>query len=189
MGSTVLFGRGTANNTILRLLCLADEEKELVFTIAPPEIMAKIIAVLRDAPDLCRKVPGVGIELKLDFFTHLRSGMQINDNPRDDMNTAHTLICTIVNAGLADDIMQAARAAGARGGTILKARGTGTAEDTSFFGITIVPEKELLLILVKREIEETILAAIRNCPEISQPGVGIVFALPAEQFFPLGKKD
>ena len=101
--------------------------------------------------------------------------------------STHELISVIVNAGFADDVMAAARKAGATGGTIINARGTGREEDVKFFGITIVPEKELLLILTTRETAPSILEAIRTQPYLTEPGMGIAFCMPVEQFMPLGK--
>lgn len=192
-GSTVLLGRGTAQNRWLLYLGLADTEKELVFTIASREEMPPIIAALRDSPDICSKVPGIGFTLDVSYFLH--SG-KIDYKPvktlahslgGDNMGE-HELICVITNYGFADDIMHAARAAGAKGGTIIKARGTGTEEDSSFFGITIVPEKEMLMILARRDESLPIMEAVRNCSCLATPGVGIVFCMPVENFFPLGKK-
>ena len=65
-----------------------------------------------------------------------------------DTERKFDLIVTIVNRGFADEVMNAARAAGAHGGTILWARGSGVHETEKFFGISIQPEKELVLILV-----------------------------------------
>ena len=100
--------------------------------------------------------------------------------------SSHELICVIANTGYADDIMDSAREAGATGGTIIKARGTGTQDDGSFFGITIVPEKEMVMIVVKSGQYERILSAVKDCPCLTETGVGIVFSLPVEGFFPLG---
>lgn len=61
------------------------------------------------------------------------------------------LIVTIVNRGYSDEVMDAAREAGAQGGTILYSRGAGVHETETFFGIPIQPEKELVLILAKEE--------------------------------------
>ena len=66
------------------------------------------------------------------------------------MPSGYKLITVIVNSGYADDVMAVAKKAGASGGTILGARGTGTEEDVKFFGITLVPEKEILLIVSGR---------------------------------------
>lgn len=189
-GSTVLLGRGTAENRILRMLCLADTEKELVFTIATRSMMPAIITAMREAPDICGKVPGIGFTLAVGDFMRAGPG---NPNPQNLQErsmplTKRKLICVIANRGLADDIMIAARSAGARGGTILKARGTGTERDGSFFGITIVPEKEMAMILTPESEAPAILKAIAGCPCLAEPGTGIVFCLPVEDFFPLGAK-
>lgn len=195
-GSTVLMGRGTAQNRILQLLCLADTEKELVFTVASLQEMPGIVRALRSAPDLCKKMPGIGFIVNVNMFFHARDTAEMIDskarhenNPDNTMKCEfeHELICVIANAGFADDIMRSARAAGATGGTILKARGTVNEQDSSFFGITIVPEKEMVLILVKRNSLEGILAAVRNCPCLTEPGAGIVFCMPVDSFFPLGQ--
>lgn len=103
-------------------------------------------------------------------------------------NDENALVCAIVNSGLADDLMQAARDAGAKGGTILRARGTGRDEDTSFFGITIVPEKEVLIILTPVSEKDAITSAIEGSDSLTQPGVGVIFTVPVEKFFPLGQK-
>lgn len=195
-GSTVIFGRGTARNRFLQLLGLADTEKELIFTLASRGEMADIINILR-SKKLSKKNSGVGLVLSVITFLRAGTQSQSENRPEDgdlkmgpvtQTDTKHQLICVIVNTGYGDDIMLAARKAGARGGTIVKARGTGTEQDSSFFGITIVPEKEMILILVKREIGDKIMQAIRSSKYLSEPGVGIVFKMPVEDFFPLGLK-
>lgn len=191
-GSTILYGRGTANNRILQLLGLADTEKELVFTIATKSDLQKIIAALRDDPDLCKKMPGIAFVVDIESF--MRSG-QLNgtiQNGHAHMNTtatSHILTCVIVNTGFADDIMLEARKAGAPGGTIIKARGTGKEEDSKFFGITIVPAKEMVLLLTRRDLAPKILDAVKSCPCLEEPGVGIIFQMPVEDFFPLGRAN
>ncbi len=104
-------------------------------------------------------------------------------------HTPHTLITCIVNHGLADEVMAAARSAGATGGTILSARGTSTEEDAKFFGYTLVPEKEMLLILVGAALTGTVLEAIRALPILSEPGVGIAFSCDVERFVIFGKPN
>lgn len=189
-GCTILFGRGTGSNNILRLLGLADMEKELVFTVSDRQLMPRIIQVLKNTPDLCRKVPGIGFVIDvLSFFrpSDVDDKETIFPKGRNQMEqSGHELICAIVNAGLADDIMHDARKAGARGGTILRARGTATGQDSNFFGITIVPEKEFLMILSSRAQADTIAEAVASAKCLSEPGSGVVFRMPVEYFFQLG---
>lgn len=104
-------------------------------------------------------------------------------------HTPHTLITCIVNHGLANEVMAAARRAGATGGTILSARGTSTEEDAKFLGYALVPEKEMLLILVGAALTGTVLEAIRALPILAEPGVGIAFATDVERFVTFGNPN
>lgn len=102
-------------------------------------------------------------------------------------NTTHKLITIIVNRGFAEDAMDAARKAGAGGGTIINARGTAKEGDAKFFGMEIIPEKDMIFVLAENEKADAILEAVRTLPCLSKPGSGIAFASPAENFTLLGK--
>ncbi|MGI6153659.1 MAG: P-II family nitrogen regulator [Christensenellaceae bacterium] len=90
------------------------------------------------------------------------------------------LIITVVNRGFADDVMDAAKEVGASGGTVLYARGTGVHEAETFFGITIQPEKEVVLILTEYEKRKDIMKAIARGAGLLKEGKGMSFSLPVE---------
>lgn len=92
----------------------------------------------------------------------------------------YDLIITVVNRGFADSAVEAAKKAGAQGGTIFYARGTGIHEVEKFFGITIQPEKEVVLNLVKHQLTKQIMHAIVDEAGLGTPGRGLSFALPVE---------
>ncbi len=96
------------------------------------------------------------------------------------MNFEHEMIVCIVNAGFSDDVMSAARECGARGGTVLHARGTANSEAETFFKITIQPEKEVVMILVPTAIKEDVLHAIYRNVGLKTPGQGIAFSMPVD---------
>ena len=96
----------------------------------------------------------------------------------DERKSAYALIVTIVNRGYADDVMDAARNAGARGGTIMYARGAGLNETESFFGISIPPEKEMILIVADNELRLGIMQAIARKVGLNSEGAAITFSLP-----------
>ena len=98
------------------------------------------------------------------------------------------MITIIVNIGYADDIMDAARKAGARGGTVTHARGTGTADDVKFMGVEIVPEKEMILILSEAEQAEKIISAISSLKCLDEPGIGIIYTQDVSDFKNLDPK-
>jgi len=106
---------------------------------------------------------------------------------RDRMESGNTLITAIISHGQADEIMRVARQAGARGGTILNARGTGTEDDVKFFGISLAPEKEMLLIVAENRDKNAILEAVGKLSIFSKPGGGVVYTQNVEQFIVLGQ--
>lgn len=99
------------------------------------------------------------------------------------------LIITVVNRGFADNVMDAAKAAGAQGGTVLYARGTGVHEAQKFFGITIEPEKEVVLILVGTEERNRIMKAICKGAGLSTEGNGISFSLPVDDVMGMARLE
>ena len=90
----------------------------------------------------------------------------------------HEVIFAIVNAGYADQAMDVARAQGARGGTILNARGVARENEAAFFGITIHAEKEVLMLVVEKGIRDGILNALYKEMGMDKKAQGIVFTLP-----------
>ena len=97
------------------------------------------------------------------------------------MNTfTHELIMCIVNAGFSDTVMEAAKDAGARGGTVLNGRGTANKEAESFFHIAIQPEKEVVMILVDAKIKDAVLHALYQKAGLDTMGRGIAFSLPVD---------
>ena len=90
----------------------------------------------------------------------------------------HEVIFAIVNEGYADDVMEIAREEGVRGGTILNARGVVNQEAAAFFGITLHSEKEILMMVVEKDIRDRVLNAIYQRMDLSHKATGIVFSLP-----------
>ena len=89
------------------------------------------------------------------------------------------MINIIVNKGYAEDAMAAARKAGAGGGTVVLGRGTAKEGDEKFFGVEIVPEKEMLVILAEQSKAEAVVEAIQNLECFSKGGSGVAGPAPA----------
>lgn len=95
-------------------------------------------------------------------------------------NYQHEVIFCIVNAGYSEAVMDAAKEFGARGGTVIHARGTANKEAEKRFEITVTPEKEMVMILVPTEIRDDILHALYRSVGLKTPGQGIAFAMPVD---------
>ena len=100
----------------------------------------------------------------------------------------HEVIFAIVNSGFADDVMEVARAQGVRGGTILNARGVAREEAAAFFGITIHAEKEILMMVVEKDIRDKVLNAIYKEMGMAKKAKGIAFSLPVSDVAGLAAK-
>ena len=92
--------------------------------------------------------------------------------------TEYEMIFCIVNAGFADNVMDAARRAGARGGTIMHARGTASKEAEERFQLTISPEKDMVMIVVPVSIKDNVLKALYDDVGLGSAGQGIAFSVP-----------
>lgn len=90
----------------------------------------------------------------------------------------HEVIFAIVNSGFAEDVMELAREQGARGGTILNARGVVREDAAAFFGITLHEDKEILMMVVERDIRDRVLNAIYKEMGMAKKAKGIAFSLP-----------
>ncbi len=193
-GSTILLAKEFADSAVIRALGIGDNRKEVVLTLLPEELVDQVFEVLTYFKRKRRFPCGKAVLIDVNNIIHHNDvnaqfeGAEEVSERRKTMDSPHTLITCIVNKGNADEVMEAARKAGATGGTVLAARGTGKEEDQKFFGIQLVPEKDMLLILVGSGLTGQVLEAIREVPSLSQPGSGIAFCTDVERFMTLGGK-
>lgn len=105
------------------------------------------------------------------------------------MEYANELIICIVNNGFSEAVMDAAKAAGARGGTVINARGTADKEAEKFFGISIQPEKEMVLIIVETGIRDAVLHALYKSSGLGTPAQGLAFSVPVDKVVGLANSN
>ncbi|MBD5434342.1 MAG: transcriptional regulator [Treponema sp.] len=189
-GGTIIPGRGTASNDILSILGLGDSSKEIVYIVVEDKIENDVRAAIEDA---CSKKRHFGVMFTVDVNSFIKSGTKSNltlgEKSMDSIeNNSFQMINIIVNKGYAEDAMAAARKAGAGGGTVVLGRGTAKEGDEKFFGVEIVPEKEMLVILVEQSKAEAVVEAIQNLECFSKGGSGVVFCADAKRFTLLGKR-
>ena len=188
-GGTLLTARGTAKSAILAALGLGDTSKDVSITFVD-DAQAPVV---RDAMISATSGAGrnFGVLFSIDAFGFGRGPFAAtSEAPKMEASrntTGNTrMIGLIVNKGYADDAMAAARKAGATGGTVICGRGTAKPDDAKFFGVALVPEKEVLVILADAAKADAILDAIRTLPCLAGKGSGIAFCLPVDDFTTLG---
>jgi nitrogen regulatory protein PII len=96
---------------------------------------------------------------------------------------ARILIITIVKKGLGDTVIESSIKAGAEGATIVYGRGTGIHERKKIMGVSLEPEKEIVLSVVYRDQVDEIIKEITDSIDLEKPGAGIAFTLPLERVF------
>lgn len=97
------------------------------------------------------------------------------------MEDNYDLIVSIVNRGHSDLVVEASREAGSTGGTIIYGRGTGIHERDSFMGVSIEPEKEIIMTLTSSENRNKIMEKVCESAGIDNTGMGICFSLPVSK--------
>ena len=93
----------------------------------------------------------------------------------------HEAIFCIVNSGYSEEVMVVAKKFGARGGTVLNARGTAGKDAEKFFGISVQAEKEIVMIIVERAIKDDILHALYQKVGLNTAGQGMAFSVPVDK--------
>ena len=185
-----IHGYGAADSAILDILGFGENKKDVTLSLMPPEQVQQVFAVADQKLHISKPGTGILISLPVTGATAFLAGLI---NPDWKLQTQekeggvpmvnehdHELILTIVSKGYFPEVKAAANAAGARGGTLIHALGLGGEEAQKFLGISIQPEKDIILIVVKREEKQKIMQAIAQAAGINTKGQGIIFSLPVD---------
>ena len=185
-----MFGRGTATTEILDYLGLEATEKAVLICLSPRSAdLAR-----RAGRELWLEAPGRGIlvTVPVDGIGGAAArdcliqpqGETAEEGTRLEQGSgapAYELLVVITNQGCTDQVMDAARGAGAAGGTSLHAKGTGTELARRFLGVSIAAEKELVLIVTKEETRKPIMKAIMEQAGSRSKAQSLVFSLPVDE--------
>lgn len=183
-GATLILsalGQGTAATEVLDYLGLEATEKAVLLLAAPRSGRL----VRRAARELWLDVPGRGILMAVPISSV--GGARARDyllswqtEEEDDMDKeiTHELIVVIANRGHTDQVMDAARSAGAAGGTTIHAKGTGTELARKFLGVSLAAEKEIVFILAKEEARKPIMKAVMTQAGMHTKAQAVTFSLP-----------
>lgn len=174
-------GQGTAATEVLDYLGLEATEKAVLLLAAPRS--GRIVR--RAARELWLDVPGRGILMTVPISSvggarardYLLS-WQAEEDDDMDRDITHELIVVIANRGHTDQVMDAARSAGAAGGTTIHAKGTGTELARKFLGVSLAAEKEIVFILAKEADRKPIMKAVMTQAGMSTRAQAVAFSLP-----------
>ncbi len=174
-GGTVTLGKGTVRNRVLNFLELSDIRKEIVIMVSSTLTAERALKGLDAELRFERKGHGIAFIVPLNSVFGI-SSCKSETVEQEEGVKMYKAIIAIVERGLAESVMDAATEAGARGGTIINARGSGMHETSKLFAMEIEPEKEIVLIISEARQAGSITNAIRDKMQIDEPGRGIIFS-------------
>ena len=178
-------GYGTASNEILDYLGLESNQKAVAFSVMEDSSWLAVKKQMERKLNI--DAPGGGISFTIPLSSiggikALQFLLEKQEYQKEEestlKNTNHQLIIVITEPGYTNMVMDAARSAGAYGGTVIHAKGTGMEMAEKFMGVSLASEKELVLIVVKTEQKNAIMQAIMKDAGLSTKAKSIAFSLP-----------
>lgn len=190
----MLHGHGSADSAMLDYLGLGDNKKIIAVTFVANNAVLNLYKLFNDRLSLSQAGTGIAFAVPVSGASGLAfalNGTNAEKEADAEMTEPkHELIITIVDRGGFEAVKEASKAAGARGGTLIHGLGLGGEEAAKFLGITIQPEKDIVLIVVDSEDREKIMQGILDNAGIRTEYRGICFSLPVDSALGLaGKND
>ena len=182
---TLSLGHGTAQRRYMRLLALNETEKMVCLTVVTGRKWLEVKKAM--SVRLRIEAPGVGIAYSVPLaaiggkreLMFLTNGQGFEKGEEQTLKgTEQELLVVIGKQGYSEQIMDAARKAGARGGTVIHARGTGQEKAEQFMGISLASEKDLILIVTPTEEKAEMIRQIMHDAGPGTAAEAIVFSLP-----------
>ena len=181
-GGTMMLAKGTYRKPILQFLELTDVRKEMVWMIIPHQLVNKTMYALDEKFKFDKPNHGILFVIPISSFLGLGDySLEKIDSSGGNHMTTYNAIFTIVDKGNAEDVVDVATQAGAKGATIINARGSGIHETSKLFNMEVEQEKEIILILAEHSILKDIVSSIREKFNIDEPGKGIIFVQEVHQ--------
>lgn len=186
-----LGGRGTATSEMLDILGIGSSQTSLLLSFLPTDSAEALLYRLNT--ELRFRIPGNGLAFILPIsganniilkLLEESTSLALDTPPRKEESSMselkHVLIIAIAAPGYSEDVMTAAKAVGARGGTILHSRCISDEQKLSLWGLTLQEEKELILIVANTETKLPIMQAISEKCGIHSEARGLVLSLPID---------
>ena len=192
--NVTLHGHGTAVQSMLDLLGIESTEKRVIMTVANPEKTRKFIKEMRRQVYI--GIPGHGIIMAVPIksvgggktLAYLNNGEQQPARYTPELSDRYELIVIVANEGRTDQVMNAARAAGATGGTVLHGKGTGS-QNKKFYNVSIAAEKEVILMVAPSDRKAAIMQSVLHHAGPDSDAGAVLFSLPVSEVAGFGLLD
>ncbi len=191
--SCLINGIGTASSSLLSYFGLDEVKKSILLTIVPCVLETKIMYDLHNKLELYKPGNGICFSISITsasrYLSTIYKDLTITKEEYKMINEKeYELIVLIVREGYASLAMDAAKRVGASGGTLINGIGLGSSEAKKFLGITIEPEKDVVLIITPREEKSKVMEEVTKDVGLSQEGRGILFSMPVDNVVGLSER-
>ena len=191
-------GYGTAKSHYLSYLGLDEIEKRIVYSLIPNYCESKVLKAINKRLKLYLMGNGIAFTIPLSGISNLISNAILSTPMKEDAeaqkNTKergnrkmHELIVAVVNQKFTDAVLDASRAAGATGATILHTRSVNNKQVEQIIGTTFKQETDTIAFLTSHEYKQKIMEAIRECAGLKTDGGAILFSLPVDSLVGIGR--
>ena len=182
-----MLGRGTASSELLDVLGLGSTERDVLITLASKSVARRLMRLLKEDRPEGLEAKGLAFDIALTGLNNIvataleRQGQRGENGgapmEREDKNS---LIMLMVNQGYTDEVMNTAREAGARGGTVLRARHAADGDVGRFYGISVQEEKEILLIVAAGDTRGAIMETVNKKHGLRTPAGAVILSVPLD---------
>lgn len=187
-------GRGTASSELMDTFGFGTAERDVLISLAPSPDADRLLQRLEDATHAALRAKGIAFSMSLNAMNNLLAAALLNSAAAEEgeeplmekKGRAMSLILAAVDQGSTDDVMNTAREAGARGGTVLRARWAGGKAIEQFYGIMIQEEKEIIAIVASAERRNAILEAINKNHGLRSDAHGMICSVPLDKVARIG---
>ncbi|NLU32895.1 MAG: P-II family nitrogen regulator [Clostridiaceae bacterium] len=181
-GGIATIGRGTVSSSVLNALGIKSQKREIISFLLEKDKSEEILDCF--TTELQLHEPGHGIAFTSPVILADRRVDEVQNNDDKAMMEERDMfkkLTVIVDRGMGQDVMDIARKAGVRGGTIMHGRGVGAEYTEKLFGVEIEPEKELVLILIPDDLVSKVVNALYEELQLEEAGKGILFVEPVDE--------
>ncbi len=206
-------GRGTATSEIMDILGLESRDKDVLFSFASESLIHQLVYRMNNELRGSVDTKGIFFDLPLTGMSNMiaaafsiplgenrketssritdaileKAFQQETGKEKTDMSSEnkHSLILVSVNQGYTENVLDTARALGARGGTILRARFSGAKALEKYHGLSLQTEKEIVIIIVPNELRNQIMDAVNENHGLRTEAQAVVCSMKVDHFAPI----
>lgn len=188
-GGTISIGIGTVSNPFFSMIGINESRKEIITILSEKNNAYKVLEIINNKFKMYKKGHGIAYTTSISKTRGTRQCPCENskDNIKGGDGQMYHIITSIVDKGKAEEVIEAAKKAGSKGGTILNGRGSGIHDTEKLFSMEIEPEKEVVIIISENNSTDNIVESIRESLDMDSPGKGIIYVQEVNKAFGIYK--